>query len=84
MNYKNDMKDELQDNKNNNDEMDLRVSNLEAVKELYNRLHIKDFVIILLVFIMVMIYVLMSREIDACNAHYMGILRNTTKILTYI
>lgn len=51
-------------------------------KNILVKLSVKDFVIILLIFMMFLIYVIHTRDIESCNIYYQNLLKNTTRLTT--
>lgn len=52
------------------------------IKYIIIKLTVKDFVIIMLILMMFIIYIIHNREIEACNIFFNDILKNTTKLTT--
>lgn len=55
---------------------------IKISKDILKKLTLKDFIIILLILMMFLIYIISQKDIEACNFYYQELLKNTTQLAT--
>lgn len=55
---------------------------IKKTKDILRKMSVKDFVIMLLILMMFLIYVVHINAIDNCNFYYQSIIRNMTQLTT--
>ena len=65
------------------EEEEINISEIiNTVKYILIKLTVKDFVIILLILMMFLIYIMSQADISQCNIYYQNLLKNITRLTT--